>query len=131
MRDTLVESWEDRLNGLLRRVDSSLEARFGKALPIHPARPAAGITDNPQQDGLFRVTSTFTPGFGSRYGRGYVLTIDIVSLACPTPEFRDEVEQAAVTEITAGLPLVFPGKSLRVVRDGPVWKIIGDLSLKS
>ena len=130
MCNPLVESWEDRLNALLRQVDSSLEAHFGTPLPIQPARPSAGITDTPQQDGLFRVTATFTPGFGSRYGRGYVLTIDIVSLACPTPEFRNKIELAAVKQISAGLPHAFPGKELRVVRNGDILKIVGDLSLK-
>lgn len=114
---------------MLRRVDRELERRFGDVLPLHPARPAHGTTDNPQLDGLFRVTASFTPGFGSEQGKGYVLHLDTVSLQNLPPQLAETIQKAAVSLIQDGLETVHPGKGLRVKRDGNVWKIIGDLSL--
>lgn len=124
-----VDAWEERLNRALRAADRELERRFGGALPIHPARPPAGAAVNPQQDGLFRVTAAFTAGFGSSLGRGYALDIGIASLADVPPELRARIEAEAIPLIAAGLRRAFPGKDLRIERDGAVWKIIGDLSL--
>ena len=129
MRNPKVEEWEERLEKLLREADEALEEEFGKKMPIHPARPSAGATANPQHDGLFRVTSTFTPGFGSELGRGYVLKIDIVTLQPVDEELRREVEEAAVKYIGEHLEECFPGRGMKISRDGEVWKLLGDLSL--
>lgn len=129
MRNPKVEEWEDRLEELLRDADRELELRFGGEMPLHPARPEAGATANPQQDGLFRVTSTFTPGFGSELGRGYVLKVDIVTLRPVPDELRRAAEAAAVEYIGARLEEVFPDRGMRINRDGGVWKISGDLRL--
>lgn len=131
MRNPLVEKWEESLNNLLKETDLLLEQRFGDALPRHPARLPAGKTGNPQQDGLFRVTATFTAGFGSRSGRGYLVEIDVVSLAPIPEELKRQVDTTAVDHIREGLGKAFPGKSLEILRDGAVWKIVGDLSLTS
>ncbi len=129
MRNPRVEEWEERLNGLLRQVDNSLEEEFGSLIAPHPARPARGSTSNPQHDGLFRVIASFTAGFGSRCGKGYVVRFDAVSLERLPPELKAAVERRAVALIRSGLSKTFPGRGLVLRRDGPVWKIIGDLSL--
>ncbi len=129
MRNPLVEAWEEKLNAMLRSADRALEDRFGEEYILHPARLPDGATANPQQDGLFRVTATFTPGFGSTLGKGYVLNIDIVSLKEIPAEFREKIEAFAVEWIERQLPDSFPGKDLHVQRDGTIWKITGDLSL--
>ena len=40
-----------------------------------------------------------------------------------------EVAAAALARIRERLPAAFPGRDLRVVRDGEVWKLVGDLAL--
>ena len=124
-----VEAWEEKLNKILRQTDRELEKNFGSRYPIHPARPANGTTSNPQQDGLFRIYASFTPGFGSDLGKGYALDIDIPSLEKIDPEFRQEVETFAVERIRQELEKVFPGRGMELNKDGNVWKITGDLSL--
>jgi hypothetical protein len=129
MRHQRVEEWESKLNDLLKQVDSVLEEKFGSQLPLHPARAARDTTANPQLDGLFRVNASFTAGFGSKLGKGYVIQIDTVTLESLPAEIRRTIEQHAVELIHKGLVHVFPGKDLKLKRDGPVWKIVGDLTL--
>lgn len=124
-----VEKWESKLNDMLRQVDLELEAQFGSRLPLHPARPANGLTSNPQQDGLFRVTASFTAGFGSTLGKGYVVHIEAVTLEAVPAALRKEIEHLAAERIGLGLKTAFPGADLAVRRDGAVWKIVGDLHL--
>lgn len=129
MRNPLVEKWEDKLNALLRRVDHTLEKRYGSLSAPHPARPPHGSTANPQQDGLFRVTASFTPGFGSTFGKGYVVQLDTVTLGVLPKKQRAAIEKDAIQLIREGLEEVLPSRGLTVKRDGPLWKIVGDLSL--
>ena len=129
MRHQKAEEWEAKLNGLLKRVDRELEEAYGNLFGAHPARPPKGSTANPQQDGLFRVTASFSPGFGTELGKGYVLQLDLVTLD-DVPEDRVEaIRRTAVRLIQEGLDDVLPGRNLAVKRDGNVWKIVGDLSL--
>ena len=129
MRNPLVEFWEEKLNGLLRQVITKLEEEHGAVVPRHPARPAHGETPNPQNDGLFRITATFTPGFGSQWGKGYVLDIEPVTLDAFPREVWTVVEAKACRMIQDGLESVLPGRRLELKRDGTVWKITGDLVL--
>ena len=131
MRHPLAEAWEQRLEALLQDVDRGLERAFGARFALHPSRPAAGETANRRYDGLFRITASFTAGFGSDFGPGYVLDIGIFTLE-PVPDSdRAAIETKAVADIRAGLRRAFPGRNLRLIRDGAVWKITGDLSLHS
>ncbi|MDR2850399.1 MAG: hypothetical protein LBW77_07690 [Verrucomicrobiota bacterium] len=129
MRHQGVEAWEQRLNELLKRVDDALEKTYGRLCAPHPARPAQGATANPQQDGLFRVTASFTPGFGSALGKGYVLHLDIVTLDAVPADVADVIRREAVRLVQDGLEAALPGRGLKVARDGNVWKIVGDLRL--
>jgi len=129
MCNSLVEAWEEKLNGLLRQVNIKLEEEYGTVVPRHPARLAHGETPNPQNDGLFRVAATFTPGFGSEWGRGYVLNIEPVTLDVFPADVWALVEAKACKMIQDNLEAVLPGRGLELKRDGTVWKIIGDLSL--
>lgn len=129
MRNPLIEEWEEKLNLLLRRVITNLEEEYGHVVARHPSRPAHGETPNPQNDGLFRITATFTPGFGSQWGKGYVLDIEPVTLARFPSDVWALVEAKACRMIQEGLEAALPGRGLVLKRDGTVWKIIGDLSL--
>lgn len=129
MRNQRVEEWEEKLNALLKRVDRTLEERYGSLSKLHPARLPHGSTANPQQDGLFRITASFTPGFGSKLGKGYVLQFDLVTLESLPEERRAAIQHAAVRLIEEGLEGALPGRGLTVKQDGNLWKIVGDLSL--
>lgn len=129
MCNPLVEAWEEKLNSLLCQVNVKLEEEYGTVVPRHPARLAHGETPNPQNDGLFRVAATFTSGFGSVWGKGYVLDIEPVTLDVFPPDIWARVEAKACKMIQDGLDSVLPGRGLELKRDGTLWKIIGDLSL--
>ena len=124
---TRLESFEDTLHGVLSEIDGALEERWGARWPLHPARP--GTAANPQYDGLFRVTASFSAGFGSALGPGYVFRVELSTLRNVPPEVRAEIEEEAARLLRAGLARAFPGRDLRVDRDGSVYKIHGDLSL--
>ena len=124
-----LEAFEERLHGVLSEIDGALEERWGARWPLHPARPPRGSAANPQYDGLFRVTAAFSAGFGSRLGPGYLFRVEMSTLArVPAPE-REAIEAEAAALLREGLARAFPGRDLRVDRDGPVLKIYGDLSL--
>lgn len=126
---TRLEAFEDTLHGVLSEIDGALEERWGARWPLHPARPPRGTAANPQYDGLFRVTASFSAGFGSALGPGYVFRVELSTLRNVPPEVRAEIEEEAVRLLRAGLARAFPGRDLRVDRDGSVYKIHGDLSL--
>ena len=129
MRHPLAEAWEQQLEAVLQETDRKLEKCFRHLYRRHPARPAHGTTANRRYDGLFHITANFTAGFGSSSGPGYVLTIGFATLDKVTATDRATVEGRALEMIRSRLPEVFPDRNLRIIRDGEVWKIIGDLSL--
>jgi hypothetical protein len=126
---TKLERWEDALQRVLSLVDRTLEERHGARWPLHPARPPDGVAANPQYDGLFRVTASFSAGYGSERGPGYLLRVEPVTLSSVPPEERAALEDEAAALLREGLAREFPGRDLRVERDGGVYKIFGDLSL--
>ena len=126
---TRLERWEDALQRVLSFVDRTLEERHGSLWPLHPARPPHGTAANPQYDGLFRVTAAFSAGYGSERGPGYLFRVEPVTLASVSPEEQAALEEEAVTLLREGLAREFPGRALRVERDGRSYKIVGDLSL--
>lgn len=122
--------WEAKLDSILHEIDLKLEAKYGRNWPLHPARPQSGTAANPQYDGLFRLTASFSAGYGSRLGAGYILRVEIVTLHAIPEEERATIEAAAVRMVRAGLKKEFPEHHLAVERDGPVYKIYGDLDLE-
>ena len=126
---TPLEAFEERLHGVLSAIDRTLEARWGARWPLHPARPPRGAAANPQYDGLFRLTASFTAGYGSAFGPGYVFRVEFSTLEDVAPADRAAVEEEAAALLRAGLAEAFPGRDLHVDRDGAVLKIHGDLSL--
>ncbi len=129
MRHPRLVEFEARLKGLFDEVDDRLEEDYGGLFPLHPARAPHGATSNKEQSGLFNVGAAFTPGFGSRLGKGYVVDVTMVTLTNVPDYVRDEVTEEAVGLISEGLPRHFPDRTLSVERDGNSFKITGDLSL--
>ena len=96
MRHPSLGAWEERLKRLLDEVDDFLENAYGRLYPLHPARKRRGTTANKEHDGLFDIGSTFTPGFGSARGRGYVVTVTMVTLARIPPDVIEKIEAEAI-----------------------------------
>ncbi|MDR2184390.1 MAG: hypothetical protein LBO80_01795 [Treponema sp.] len=118
-----------KLEALFHEVDNILEEEWGSAFTLHPNRPGRGSTENPEMDGLFEVAPDFTPGIGSGQGRGYIISLRAATLDRVTPEQFEFLMEEAAALVAVRLPRCFPGRSLRVVRDGKRFKIIGDFSL--
>lgn len=124
-----LEEWEGRLYTLLREIDGVLEDKYGKLYPLHPARPERGETANPQYDGLFRITASYSAGYGSKLGPGYIFRVELVTFEMVPDTIRQTIEAEAIQMAEDGLKKVFPERELSVARDGNVIKIYGDLSL--
>jgi hypothetical protein len=129
MRYYKVEEWESRLRAVFDRVDEYLEEKYGHKYPLHPARPARGTTSSKAHDGLFNLGASFSAGYGSRRGPGYVVEVRMVTLTRVPQYIRDRIEEEAVERLREELPKEFPDRDLKVERDGPVYKIYGDLHL--
>jgi hypothetical protein len=124
-----IKEFDDLMEALFHEVDHELEAEWGDAYDLHPVRPAAGVTENPEADGLFEVSPNFTPGFGSDAGRGYLVRCRVRTLA-PVSEAVETflIEQAAI-KVKKKLPKYFPDRKLRIVKDGKYFKIVGDFTV--
>lgn len=123
------EEFEAKLSQLCAALDNRLEDRYGKLFPIHPNRPKRGEAAYPGFDGLFSTSVAFTLGIGSQYGRGYVMNIDVRTLDYVDPDFMTEVFNEALVFVNSNLPVYFPERDLKLVKDGRVLKITGDFSL--
>ncbi|QMU98908.1 hypothetical protein F0310_00460 [Borrelia sp. A-FGy1] len=120
------EELENMLFNICLYVDNVLENEFGSTYTVHPNRPSRGKSANGISDGLFSVTTSFTPGYGSNFGRGYLIIIDIITLDIVNIEFRMKVINRGISVFKEKLREKFPGKKLFVVHDINVYKIIGD-----
>jgi hypothetical protein len=123
-----VESWEAKLKQLFDEIDDELEQRFGSLYDLHPSRAQRGSTSNKEQDGLFDIGASFSAGFGSKEGRGYVLDVDMITLDKVPSDVQTHIEKVVVEKIREKLPKFFPGRDIDVKKDGRIFKILGDLS---
>jgi hypothetical protein len=87
------------------------------------------VTSSRAQDGLLNVGASFSSGFGSRLGPGYVVEVRLVTLELVPPLIREKIEEEVADLLRRELPQAFPERHMRVDRDGPVFKIHGDLRL--
>ena len=125
-----VERWDAKLKAVFDEIDRELESIAGlRHLPLHPVRPAAGTTSNPEDDGALELGASYTAGFGSKFGPGYVVTIRLATLEEVEPESYRMLEETVIDLLRQKLPAAFPDANLQVDRDGSVYKIHGDLSL--
>ena len=120
---------ERHLRLLCDELDHFLEDTYGNRYPLHPNRPPRGKAARVSYDGLFSTGTKFTLGYGSEHGRGYLVDIELSTLERVKPEDRGEIEKAAITFLREKLPEHFPARKLDVVKDGKVYKIVGDFSL--
>jgi hypothetical protein len=131
MRGGRAIAWEQQLKAVFDRIDAELESRYGGEYPLHPNRSSLGDTGNPEYDGLFTVSGKFTAGFGSEHGAGYSVDLRLSTLTHVPRDVKASILDEVVVMLEAQLPAAFPGRELRVSRDGATYKIHGDLSLGS
>jgi len=123
------EQFDHSLRLLCNELDEYLENTFGELYPRHPNRLKRGKAGNVSYDGLFSTGTKFTLGYGSPSGKGYLIDIEIVTLETVSVEQREAIEHSAVDFINQRLPHYFPSRSLKVIHEGKVYKIVGDFSL--
>jgi hypothetical protein len=123
------EELEKRLDKLCMSLDNYLEDQYTDIFTLHPNRPKRGAGANPSYDGVFATSVSFTLGYGSKYGRGYLIVIDVRTLQYVSSSQREEINNRAFLFIQKNLPVAFPERKLEIVRDGNLLKVIGDFSL--
>jgi hypothetical protein len=126
-----LAAFTETLEALFREVDEELEDLWGESFPLHPNRPSRGQTFNPEMDGLFEIAPDFTVGIASQKGRGYIVSLRVATLDPVSPAQFEYLLELSAGLLIRKLPRYFPGRDLKVVRDGPRFKIIGDFSLGS
>ncbi|HZJ88039.1 MAG TPA: hypothetical protein VFC80_02670 [Sphaerochaeta sp.] len=122
---------EKKLRALADDLDHYLEDMFEDLYPLHPNRPQRGEAASVAYDGLFSTGTQFTAGYGSKYGRGYIMSIEIRTLSQVEPCDRRKVEEASRAYLEEIIPHYLPGRKIELKRDGNVYKLVGDFSLGS
>lgn len=130
MTNPEMEQWEAFLKQCFDEIDRYLENEYGNLYPLHPSRPARGETSNSSRDGLFNVGAAFTAGYGSRYGRGWVIEVDMVTLARVPRNIQEQIEEDTVRLLREKIDQAYPDNDIRVEKDGRAFKIFGDMGLK-
>ncbi len=129
MRHRKAKAWEKRLKGVFDEIDRALEQRYGDQFSLHPSRPQTGSTSNPEMDGLFNVGASYSAGFGSKFGPGYVVDIRLSTLEQIPETLEEELRESVLSMLREKLPTAFPGKDLKVDQEENHLRIHGDLSL--
>lgn len=125
------KAWDDNMAAMFDRIDDYLEDKYGSLYPLHPNRMKRGATSNRTMDGLFNVGASYSAGFGTELGKGYVIEIHMSTLAGVDPEVKKKIDEEVEILVERYLPEYFPGRDLDCEKDGNVLKIFGDLSLGS
>jgi hypothetical protein len=122
---------ESKMRVLCDDLDHFLEDTYGEHYPLHPNRPKRGQAASVAYDGLFSTGTQFTLGYGSDHGRGYLVTIEIRTLAKVDADHKKEIEEAAMNYLKSIIPRYFPERDIRLKKDGKLYKLVGDFSLGS
>jgi hypothetical protein len=128
MKRKTILDFEESLKPIFDEIDDFLEEKYGKLYTLHPARAKRNTTSSKNQDGLFNVGASFSPGFGSEFGRGYVIEIDLRTLQTVQENIRLRIEEESIDLLKNKLTERYPERDLKVRRDGTVYKIFGTLS---
>ena len=129
MRHIKAKEWEKTLKSVFDEIDHLLEDEYGHDHGLHPARPKRGSTSSPSMDGLFNVGASFSAGYGSKFGPGYVVSIRFSTLEKVSKALKAEIRDKVKLLLEEKLPAAFPGKGLKVDYERKHLRIHGDLSL--
>lgn len=124
-----MNEFNKRMKVMFDEVDDYLEDTYGEKLRIHPNRPERGTTSNKAHDGVFNVGPQFTPGYGSEYGRGYVVDLQISTISKLDDQQRRRIEDDLQKILNEKIPAHFPERELEVKRDLRGLKIVGNFNL--
>jgi len=130
MNNPKMKEWEKTLRVIFDIIDDHLEDRYGYLYPLHPSRAERGHTANKSTDGLFNIGAAFSAGYGSRYGRGWVIDVTMVTLSRVPENVKSEIYKKVVDELKRLLKEYYPGRNISVDKDGNVFKIFGNLGLE-
>jgi len=81
-----------------------LEQHFLPALD----RPGRGHTSNKSSDGLFNIGAAFSAGFGSRFGRGWVVDVSMVTLSKIPENVKLQIDKEVIAELKRLLIEYYP-----------------------
>ena len=123
------EILEEKMAQLCQALDNHLEDIYGDHYRLHPNRLRRGKGSNPSFDGLFSTSLAFTLGYGSEYGRGYVVNVEIRTLDKVSQYDSTKIQAEAFSFISQNLKKFIPDQGLKIVQDGNLMKVIGDFSL--
>ena len=123
------EELEKKLSLLCQALNNHLEDKYESHYTLHPNRLKRGSGANPCFDGLFAISLAFTLGYGSKYGRGYVVNVEIRTLDKVSQYDMADIKADAFSFVRQNLKTYIPEHDLQIVQDGNVMKIIGDFSL--
>ncbi len=129
MRHPKLIAFERRMKKMFDAIDDHLEDKYGGRFDLRPSRPFRGTTSNKQHDGLFNVGVKFSAGFGSKYGKGYVVDVEMSTLEHVPEHVKDDIYLTVAELIQEKLPYYFPERNLHIEKDGGSYKITGDFSL--
>jgi hypothetical protein len=129
MRHRKAKAWEKKLQTVFDEIDVELETSYADRFDLHPSRPEHGATSSREMDGLFNVGASYSAGFGSKFGAGYVVEIRLSTLEGVPRELKLELRDRVQAMLVEKLPAAFPGKELRVDHEKDHLRIHGDLSL--
>ena len=127
--DYRQHAFEKQLKSMFDKIDDDLEDKFNGNYRLHPNRSKRGTTSNKESDGLFNVGVAFSLGYGSKYGRGYVLDLSLSTLQRIPFGVKRKFYKNVYHLIVHYLPIFFPSRDLEIVKDGNIYKIIGDFTL--
>lgn len=123
------EELERQMSELCQALDNHLEDIYGEHYSIHPNRLKRGMGSNPSFDGLFSTSCSFTLGYGTKSGRGYLVNVEIRTLDRIPFEEKAQIQDHAFDYIAENLKTFIPGRELEVIRENNLMKIVGDFSL--
>jgi hypothetical protein len=124
-----IREFDTKLKKIFDMIDDFLENNYGSRYSLHPNRQVRGVTANKASDGLFNVGASFSAGYGSVYGRGYVVDVDLATLEHVPEQVQRDIENEVADLLRGILAEYFPNQDIKVSRDGIVLKIYGDLVL--
>lgn len=130
MNNPKIKEWEHTLRKIFDIIDDHLEDKYGFLYPLHPARPQRGHTSNKSSDGLFNIGAAFSAGFGSSYGRGWVVDVTMVTLSKVPENVKIQIYKKVIDELKHLLSEFYPERSIEVEKDGNIFKIFGELGLE-
>ena len=125
-----IREFDNQLKKIFDIVDDYLENNYGNRYRLHPNRPQRGKTGNKASDGLFNIGASFSPGYGTEYGRGYVVDLDLATLEHVPEQVQIDLENEVADLLRGIIEEKFPDQDINVSRDGNVLKIYGELILK-